>query len=168
MRSVACSDIPHCHTLDDLYVCCVPGRSLAVAFCTRQPTLTSTPLQTVRLPVQATSALDNASEHLVQQALDALMKDRTTIVVAHRLSTIVDADTIAGKYFTVLWMSVPTPALITWCLRPYRAAHKHCGCRTYVHLACILWCVSADVMTVKPVTADPACADHVHAGTALS
>jgi ABC-type multidrug transport system fused ATPase/permease subunit len=47
--------------------------------------------------VQATSALDNASEYLVQKALESLMKARTTIVVAHRLSTIVDADTIAGK-----------------------------------------------------------------------
>ena len=52
--------------------------------------------------MQATSALDNASEHLVQKALDALMKNRTTIVVAHRLSTIVDADTIAGKPLRVL------------------------------------------------------------------
>jgi len=47
--------------------------------------------------VQATSALDNASEHLVQKALDSLMKARTTIVVAHRLSTVIDADVIAGK-----------------------------------------------------------------------
>ena len=52
--------------------------------------------------MQATSALDNASEHLVQKALDSLMKNRTTIVVAHRLSTIVDADVIAGKPPTVL------------------------------------------------------------------
>lgn len=52
--------------------------------------------------MQATSALDNASEHLVQKALDALMKNRTTIVVAHRFSTIVDADTIAGKPLSIL------------------------------------------------------------------
>ena len=68
----------------------------------KQPILTPTPWQREVLPVQATSALDNASEHLVQKALDALMKDRTTIVVAHRLSTIVDADTIVGKLFAVL------------------------------------------------------------------
>ena len=44
---------------------------------------------------EATSALDNATEVLIQRALDALCKGRTTIVVAHRLSTIRSADSIA-------------------------------------------------------------------------
>jgi len=43
---------------------------------------------------EATSNLDTLSEHLVQDALDSLMKDRTAIIVAHRLSTIVHADRI--------------------------------------------------------------------------
>lgn len=43
---------------------------------------------------EATSALDTESERLVQEALDRLMKGRTTVVVAHRLSTIVNADKI--------------------------------------------------------------------------
>lgn len=43
---------------------------------------------------EATSALDTESERHVQAALNTLMKDRTTLVIAHRLSTVVDADLI--------------------------------------------------------------------------
>ncbi|MCB9746734.1 MAG: ATP-binding cassette domain-containing protein [Alphaproteobacteria bacterium] len=43
---------------------------------------------------EATSALDAESEHLVQEALDRLMKGRTTMVIAHRLSTVREADRV--------------------------------------------------------------------------
>ncbi|MBR2082129.1 MAG: ATP-binding cassette domain-containing protein [Elusimicrobiaceae bacterium] len=43
---------------------------------------------------EATSALDNKSERVVQEALDNLMKNRTVIVIAHRLSTVQNADKI--------------------------------------------------------------------------
>lgn len=43
---------------------------------------------------EATSALDTESEHLVQDALERLMKTRTTVAIAHRLSTIRNADEI--------------------------------------------------------------------------
>ncbi len=43
---------------------------------------------------EATSSLDSESEHLVQQALDTLMQDKTSVVVAHRLSTIEHANII--------------------------------------------------------------------------
>lgn len=44
---------------------------------------------------EATSALDAESEHLVKQALDRLMEGRTTLIIAHRLSTVRDADRVA-------------------------------------------------------------------------
>ncbi len=43
---------------------------------------------------EATSALDAESEHLVREALDRLMKGRTTLVIAHRLSTVKDANRV--------------------------------------------------------------------------
>ena len=43
---------------------------------------------------EATSSLDAESEHLVQQALNVVMKNRTTLVIAHRLSTVKQADRI--------------------------------------------------------------------------
>ena len=44
---------------------------------------------------EATSSLDSESESLVQDALERLMKDRTTVMIAHRLSTVQMADRIA-------------------------------------------------------------------------
>ena len=43
---------------------------------------------------EATSALDAESERLVQQALEKLQENRTTLVIAHRLATVLDADRI--------------------------------------------------------------------------
>ena len=43
---------------------------------------------------EATSALDSESEHLVKQALERLMEGRTTLIIAHRLSTVMDADRV--------------------------------------------------------------------------
>jgi len=44
---------------------------------------------------EATSALDAESERVVQEALDRIMVNRTTVIVAHRLSTVRNADMIA-------------------------------------------------------------------------
>ena len=43
---------------------------------------------------EATSALDNESQEYIKKAIDSLVKDHTVIIVAHRLSTIMDADII--------------------------------------------------------------------------
>jgi ABC-type multidrug transport system fused ATPase/permease subunit len=43
---------------------------------------------------EATSPLYGQSEHLVQEALERLMKGRTTLIIAHRLSTVVGADRV--------------------------------------------------------------------------
>ena len=65
------------------------------------------------LPDQATSALDAESERLVQDALARGMAGRTTVVVAHRLSTIRAASSIAVVQVRA-WQPVPcmhaTPA----------------------------------------------------------
>lgn len=50
---------------------------------------------TVLLLDEATSALDPKAEKIVQQALDRVSRDRTTIVIAHKLSTIRNANNIA-------------------------------------------------------------------------
>ena len=43
---------------------------------------------------EATSALDNESQEYIKKAIDNLVKDHTVVIVAHRLSTIMDADII--------------------------------------------------------------------------
>ena len=58
--------------------------------------------------VQATSALDSDSEAVVQEALDRMMKDFTVLVIAHRLSTVADADRI-------LCATLPSTCCMLYC-----------------------------------------------------
>ncbi len=97
---------------------------------------------------EATSQVDAESEHLIQQAIESLMHERTTFVIAHRFSTILSADTIVvvdkgrvvgqGRHKELL-VTCPTykqlyerPALqrttirarVTTCLYPRRTASR--------------------------------------------
>ncbi|MBQ3942324.1 MAG: ABC transporter ATP-binding protein, partial [Bacteroidales bacterium] len=61
---------------------------------------------------EATSSIDTRTEKLIQKSMDSIMKGRTSFVIAHRLSTVRDADYIivlekghiieAGKHFELL------------------------------------------------------------------
>ncbi|CAO2192684.1 unnamed protein product [Urochloa humidicola] len=61
---------------------------------------------------EATSALDAESERIVQEALDRVMTNRTTVIVAHRLSTVRNADTIAVIHQGVLVEKGPHSELL--------------------------------------------------------
>jgi ABC transporter fused permease/ATP-binding protein len=61
---------------------------------------------------EATSALDAESEHLVKEALDRLMTGRTSIIIAHRLSTVVGADSAVVLDGGVIVQSGPHAALM--------------------------------------------------------
>ncbi len=61
---------------------------------------------------EATSALDAESEHLVKEALEHLMKGRTTLVIAHRLSTVLNADRVVVLEAGRIVQSGPHSALL--------------------------------------------------------
>ena len=78
-------------------IACPPSAEVKQRHCTATEKANPSHGLQVLLCDEATSALDNKSERLVQLALERLSRGRTTITVAHRLSTIIHSDRIAGK-----------------------------------------------------------------------
>jgi subfamily B ATP-binding cassette protein MsbA len=72
---------------------------------------------------EATSSLDSESEGLVQEALERLMKSRTTFVIAHRLSTIINADWILVLEGGRIVEQGTHAELVTWPDGLYRKLH---------------------------------------------
>ena len=71
---------------------------------------------------EATSALDTESEWHVQQALTEIMQERTTIIIAHRLSTVINADRIVVMDQGQVIDSGPHDVLMTRCALYQRLA----------------------------------------------
>jgi ATP-binding cassette subfamily B protein len=89
---------------------------------------------------EATSSLDSRNEHLVQQALLDVLRDRTAIIIAHRLATVVRADTIVvmdgGQIIDA-------------------GSHREllARCELYDHLARLQFDMPAEVRSAQPVAA---------------
>jgi ATP-binding cassette, subfamily B, heavy metal transporter len=59
---------------------------------------------------EATSALDSANERAIQAELRSAARNKTTLVIAHRLSTVVDAHEILVLVMARSWSAAPTPS----------------------------------------------------------
>ncbi len=81
------------------------------------------------MPDQATSALDAESEALVQEALERVEAGRTVLVIAHRLSTVKTADTVAVVDEGVIAEQGTHEELLA------KGTRAHVECRHFIQLA---------------------------------
>ncbi len=98
---IEAAKLAHCHefieTLDDSYHALVGERGIKLSGGQRQRIAIARAIlknAPILILDEATSSLDSVTEKLIQQSLDLLMQQRTTIVVAHRLSTLTNMDRI--------------------------------------------------------------------------
>jgi ATP-binding cassette subfamily B protein len=98
---IAASKDAHCHEfimkLPDGYNTIVGGRGIKLSMGQRQRIAIARAIlknSPILILDEATSALDSVTEQYIQNALHILMKNRTTIVIAHRLSTLIEMDRI--------------------------------------------------------------------------
>jgi len=98
---IRASELAHCHEfigkLDGNYEALVGERGVKLSGGQRQRIAIARAIlknAPILMLDEATSALDSATEKLIQESLHNLMQNRTTIVVAHRLSTLNDMDRI--------------------------------------------------------------------------
>jgi ATP-binding cassette subfamily B protein len=100
-ETIAASKLAHCHEfieqLDEGYASLVGERGIKLSGGQRQRIAIARAIlknAPILILDEATSSLDSVTEKLIQDSLHTLMKSKTTIVVAHRLSTLADMDRI--------------------------------------------------------------------------
>ncbi len=116
---IAAAHLAHCHEfieqLDEKYESLVGERGVKLSGGQRQRIAIARAIlkdAPILIMDEATSSLDSVTEKLIQKSLETLMKNRTTLVVAHRLSTLLHMDRILVFHQGYLVEDGPAQALL--------------------------------------------------------